>query len=230
MKLLPPASQTTDHAESCPPTAGWFRQLVCRVRILWVTKMTGTILAMTLFFGLYFLLLKHPIFPLTTVPLTAVDRLIGFRPEALPLYLSLWIYVPLAPAFFKNCRELVSYSMAAVLLSALGFGFFLFWPTAVPKSEIDWAQHPAFLFLKTVDASGNACPSMHAAFAVFTAVWFQWLLRGVGAGGLVLALNWLWCLGILYSTIATRQHVVIDILCGAVLGAMVAVLFLRRRY
>jgi membrane-associated phospholipid phosphatase len=65
---------------------------------------------------------------------------------------------------------------------------------------------------------------------VFTAVWFQWLLSGVGAGGLFRAFNWLWCLGILYSTIATRQHVAIDILCGAVLGAMVATLFLRHRY
>jgi membrane-associated phospholipid phosphatase len=64
---------------------------------------------------------------------------------------------------------------------------------------------------------------MHAAFAVFTAIGFERILRQMGAGRLVRALNWLWCLGILYSTIAVRQHVSLDILAGAVLGAAVAV-------
>jgi membrane-associated phospholipid phosphatase len=65
------------------------------------------------------------------------------------------------------------------------------------------------------------------AFAVFTAVWFERLLRQMGAGRLVRALNWLWCLGILYSTVAIRQHVWLDVLAGAVLGATVAVVHLR---
>ncbi len=72
------------------------------------------------------------------------------------------------------------------------------------------------------DASGNACPSLHVAFAVFTAVWFGHLLRQMKAGGLARSLNWLWCAGILYSTIATRQHVALDVLAGAVLGAVIA--------
>ena len=47
------------------------------------------------------------------------------------------------------------------------------------------------------------------------------------AGVLARVANWLWCLGILYSTIATRQHVAIDVAAGAVLGAVVAVCHLR---
>jgi membrane-associated phospholipid phosphatase len=65
------------------------------------------------------------------------------------------------------------------------------------------------------------------AFAVFTAAWFQRLLRQMGAGRVVHALNWLWCMGILYSTIATRQHVSLDVLAGAALGATVAVVHMR---
>jgi membrane-associated phospholipid phosphatase len=84
-----------------------------------------------------------------------------------------------------------------------------------------------FAFFKTADAPGNACPSLHAAFAVFTAVWIEHLLREMRAGRLVRALNWLWCLGILYSTLAVRQHVALDALSGAVLGATVAALHLR---
>jgi membrane-associated phospholipid phosphatase len=64
------------------------------------------------------------------------------------------------------------------------------------------------------------------AFTVFTAVWFRRLLRQMDAGRLVRAINWLWCLGILYSTLAIRQHVAIDVLAGTVLGLGVAVLHL----
>ncbi len=161
------------------------------------------------------------------MPLTAVDRLIGFRPAALPLYLSLWFYVSLAPALLIVRRELVSYSLAAIGLSAIGLGIFLLWPTAVPRPDVDWSQHPTVAMLKSADATGNACPSLHVAFAVFTAIWFARLLRQMEAGRFVRALNWLWCVGILYSTIAIRQHVSLDVLAGAVLGAAVAVVHLR---
>ena len=189
--------------------------------------MIGTTLGMTVFFVAYFWLLRHPLYPVTIMPLTAVDRLIGFRPEALPLYLSLWFYVSLAPGLLVNRRELVSYGLAALGLSLIGLGIFFFWPTAVPPPDVDWPQHHAFAFLRSVDAGGNACPSLHVAFAVFSAIWFDHLWRQMGAGGLVRALNWLWCLGILYSTIAIRQHVALDVLAGTVLGATVALVHLR---
>ena len=226
MKPLPSASQRKDF----PANGSWLRQAWPRVCTLWVAKVTGTIMSMPLFFVVYFWLLKHPLFPITTIPRTAVDRLIGFCPETLPLYVSLWVYVALPPMFLKNRRELGAYGLAVIGLSAIAFGFFLFWPTSLPKFEMDWSQHPTFAFLKTVDASGNACPSLHVAFAVFTAIWLGRLLGEMGAGSLVRALNWLWCLGILYSTMAIRQHVALDVLAGAALGASVAALHLRMLY
>jgi hypothetical protein len=66
----------------------WRRQLAHRVRILWVAKMLATTLGMTAFFVAYFWILRHPVFPITIMPFTAVDRLVVFRPEALPLYAS----------------------------------------------------------------------------------------------------------------------------------------------
>jgi membrane-associated phospholipid phosphatase len=210
-----------------PADVGWLHQAGDRLCSWWLAKMLCTTLGMTAFFIVYFQLLRHPLHPPITVPLTAVDRLIDFRPEALPLYLSLWFYVSLAPALLINRRELASYGLAAIGLSVIGLGIFLFWPTVVPRPEVDWLQHPAFAFLKSVDASGNACPSLHVAFAVFTAVWFERILRQMGAGRVARALNWLWCLGILYSTVAIRQHVALDVLAGAVLGAAVAVVHLR---
>jgi len=189
--------------------------------------MIGTATGMTVFFIAYFAVLKHPVFPVTVVPLTVIDGWIGFQPWTLPLYLSLWFYVSLAPALLTDGRELVSYAVAWVALSVIGLGIFLVWPTAVPPPGVDWAQHPAFAFLKAADAAGNACPSLHVAFAVFSAVWFERLLRQMGAGRGLRTLNWLWCAGILYSTVATRQHVALDVLAGAALGAVGAAVHLR---
>jgi membrane-associated phospholipid phosphatase len=209
------------------PAVGWLRQAWLRGCKWWPAKLIGLTLVMIGFFTAYFWVLKHPLYPVATMPLTAVDQLIAFRPEALPLYLSLWFYVSLPPALLVARREIVSYAVATVMMSVIGLGIFILWPTTVQWPDADWSQHPAFAFLKSVDASGNACPSLHVAFAVFTAIWLGHLLRQIGAGGGVRALNWLWCLGILYSTVAIRQHVVLDVLAGAGLGAAVAGLHLR---
>src|ERR1700690_1314440 len=140
------------------PGAGWLYQAWVRGLKWWPAKMIGMILGMALFFAAYFWVLHHPLFPVTTMPLTAVDRLIRFRPEAVPLYLSLWFYVSLVPALLMDRRELVSYALAAVGMSVIGLGLFLLWPTTVFWPDADWSQHPAFAFLQSVDASGNACP------------------------------------------------------------------------
>ena len=207
--------------------AGWLQQAAVRMVKWWPVKMIGTTLVMTAFFVAYFWVLRHPLFPVTTMPVTALDCWIAFRPEALPLYVSLWFYVSLAPALLMERREIVSYAVVTVGLGAIGLGIFLLWPTTVFCPDAAWSQHPAFAFLKSVDASGNACPSLHVAFAVFTAIWLGRLLRQMGAGPSMRAVNWLWCLGILYSTIALRQHVALDVLAGGALGAAAALGHLR---
>ena len=209
------------------PRAPWRADVWSRVRCAWFAKMTATTLGISGFFVAYFWVLHHPRFPLTVMPLTALDRWVDFRPEALPIYLSLWLYVSLAPALLKSLRELASFGLAALALSAIGLGIFTLWPTAIPSFDIDWSQHPSIQFLKTVDVASNACPSLHVAFAVFTALWLERLLLEMHSGMALRVLNALWCLGILYSTLATRQHVVIDVVAGAALGGIVAAVHLR---
>ena len=208
-------------------SSGWLHEIGPRVLRWWPAKMVGTTAGMTVFFVCYFWLLRNPLHPPVLMPLTVVDRLVAFQPAAVVLYLSLWFYVSFAPALLVDRRELVSYGVAAVIMSVIGLGIFYLWPTAVPRPDIDWSVHPSFAILKSADASGNACPSLHVAFAVFTGVWFARLWRQMRAGRLVRVLNWLWCLGIVYSTLAIRQHVFLDVAAGTALGLAVAVLHLR---
>jgi len=195
-----------------------------RLKSHWCLKTAAMTLFTLAFFCGYFLLLNHPVFPVTVMPLTRLDRWIGFQPGALALYVSLWIYVPLAPGLLTDKRELVAYYWAMFGLALAGLAIFFFWPTAIPRQEVDWADHPAFGQLKAVDSSGNACPSLHVAFAIFTAIEISRLLRRMGRNGWLRVLNWCWCAGILYSTLATKQHVAIDVAAGAALGAVGAML------
>lgn len=192
-------------------------------------KAIGTMVFIAVFFGAYFYLLKNPAYPTTVMPFTPLDRMISFYPQAMPLYISLWVYVSLPPLMFATRSEMYRYALAIAVTCLAGLIIFYFWPTAVPAADIDWATYPGVDFLKNIDASGNACPSLHVATALFSGLWLHHLLRRVSAPGWLLLLNWVWCIGIVYSTLATRQHVALDVAGGAVLGGLAACLSLRRR-
>jgi len=212
-----------------PPLA-WHRQLaVALLQDIWL-KAIGTPLFIGLFFGVYVYLLKRPVSPVAVMPLTWLDHFISFQPAAFPLYLSLWVYVSLPPAMLSHQRELFGYAVAMAVNCLIGLLIFYFWPTSVPATTMEWSLYPGMGFLKSMDAAGNACPSLHVATAVFSAIWLSFILRRFGVPGWIRYVNWAWCIGIIYSTVAIRQHVVVDVAAGAVLGSWVAYLSLRRRF
>lgn len=207
----------------------WYRQVAAVMPRHMYLKGIGTTLFIGLFFGAYFYLLKGPAYATTVMPLTLLDRLIGFQPLALPMYISLWVYVSIPPALLATRRELYGYGLAMAGTCLAALVVFYFWPTAVPAANIDWARYPDVDFLKNMDASGNACPSLHVVTAVFSGIWLHHLLRRFGAPRWILVCNWVWCVGIVYSTLATRQHVAVDVLAGLALGVPAAYLSLRHR-
>jgi membrane-associated phospholipid phosphatase len=194
-------------------------ELDARITANWWLKFFGITAFIAVFFFGYFMLLRFPFFPVTVMPVTPVDRLITFQPWALGLYFSLWFYVSLPPTLLRTRAEFYAYGWIAAALAVVALAIFFFWPTAIPPTTgIDWARHPGFATLKRVDASQNACPSLHVAFAVFSGLWLDRVLRTMPVATYVRVLSAVWCLGIVYSTIATRQHVAVDVVAGAALG------------
>jgi membrane-associated phospholipid phosphatase len=210
--------------------APWYRQAAAVIPRHVYLKSIGTTIFISIFFVAYSYLLKDPAYPPTVMPRTLLDHLIGFQPLALPIYISLWVYVSLPPALLATRRELYDYGMSIAGTCLVGLIIFYFWPTAVPAAHIDWAQYPDVDFLKSMDAAGNACPSLHVATAVFSGIWLHYLLRRFGAPLWIIICNWAWCAGIAYSTLALRQHVVVDVLAGLVLGVLAAYLSLGRSW
>jgi membrane-associated phospholipid phosphatase len=205
----------------------WYRQIAAAIIQRVYLKSIGIPLFIGLFFGAYFYVLKAPAYPTSVMPFTWADQAISFQPWAMSLYVSLWVYVSLAPSWLSTRRELYRYGAGMAGTCLAGLIVFYFWPTAVPAADIDWARYPGVEFLKNVDAAGNAFPSLHVATALFSGIWLDYLLRRFGAPRWSRLVNWLWCIGIIYYTLATRQHVAVDVWGGLMLGGVAAWLSLR---
>ena len=201
------------------PPPGW-RGVFRRLRAHMPTKAVGTTLLMSGFFVLYLHVLHHPVHPVTIMPLTPVDHWLGFWPASLPVYLSLWVYVSLPPALLWSRPVLWGYGLSISAVCLVGLWIFWQWPTAVPTPAIDWARYPGFAALKSVDGTGNACPSLHVATAVFSAIWLHALLGAMGFSWRWRLGNALWCAAIVLSTLTTRQHVFWDAAAGLALGGL----------
>lgn len=208
--------------------APWYRQAGEAATKHVYLKGLGITAFISIFFIAYFRVLNHPASAPTVMPVIWLDRLIGFHPFALPAYLSLWVYVCLLPTFVPTRAELYRYGLAMTLMCGAGLTIFYFWPTGAPAPDIDWALYPDMEFLKNLDASGNACPSLHVATAFLSGIWFHGLLRRFGAPAWLSAINWVWCIAIVYSTVAIRQHVALDAIAGLALGGLAA--WLASRY
>lgn len=209
------------------PAQRWQAELALRMRRHLLVKTIGITAWTWLFFIGYFHVLRHPAYPATVMPLTALDHLISFQPAALWAYLTLWLYVGFAPALQLTFRELVVYGIWTGALCVTGLSLFHFWPTTVAPRLMDVSGFAGFTLLQGVDAPGNACPSMHVAVAIFSAIRLEQLLRQMRVPVLMRWFNAAWFLAIAYSTMAIKQHVALDAAAGALLGTAFALASLR---
>ena len=76
--------------------------------------------------------------------------------------------------------------------------------------------------LKGVDAAGNAFPSLHVASAVFSALWLNRILSQLHVPKTLHLLSWAHCLAITWSTMASLQHVALDVSGGIAVGSVFA--------
>lgn len=211
----------------CKDNKSFGKNILIRAWSHWCLKAIGTISSTALFFVIYFYLLTHSFFTITIIPFSVFDEIIGFQPQFLPFYFSLWVYVSLVPALMRSRLELFYYGGYIGSLCMAGIAFYIVFPTTLPPITIDWSQYPDFTFLKSVDAAGNAFPSMHVATALFSYFWLDRLLDQMGSPRWIKLGSALWCLGIVFSTMATKQHLFLDVVGGVVLGGIAAFLTLK---
>ncbi len=206
----------------------WYRALGRRMATQWLLKTVATAGGIGFFFPVYFWVMQQAAPRVRVMPLVFIDHWVALHDGALWLYASLWIYVSLPAAFGRDAKALLRYGAATGGMAAIAFAIFWLAPTAVPAFPIDWATHPSLQFLKSADAAGNAFPSLHVSFAVLACTVIANQLHAVGAPLWLRVANGVWAVGIVYSTLATRQHVALDVLGGLLLGGFCGAAFYIR--
>lgn len=190
-----------------------------RFRTLLPLKLTLLVVLAAVVCVPYFGTQRFVVFPVTFMPQSPLDHWVPFTTGASWAYLSLYPLLILPPALMVQRGWLTRFAIGFTILVGVSGLVFFFWPTAVPRpplpDDADWA----YRLIVALDTPLNACPSLHASLAVFTAL--------CAGGGALLARLFLWAwVGLIgYATLATKQHVVLDLVAGAALA--VAVFFLQ---
>lgn len=187
---------------------------------LWRVKLMWGV-ALTVWISLPYHLLQHyPLLPAWTMTPTVFDDAIPFAQWMAWPYLSLFVMLPIAPFFIQEPRDVRRFAIDFALIGLVSHVAFLVLPTQIERPSVD-ASDPLYQFVLSTDGPRNACPSLHASMTVYSALWCGFLIRHHRYAWLTWIGVTLWTLAIFYATIATRQHVLVDLLAGAVLALLV---------
>jgi membrane-associated phospholipid phosphatase len=209
-----------------PHWSGEFRR---RLRGGATLTITGITVLTAVFFAGYFFVQQHAARPPVVVPLSVVDMWIPFNAPALLAYVSLWVYIGCGPGLQPTRAATRAYGLWLSLMCLAGLFIFYMWPTQTPAIQLPPTQFPGVALLHRIDRTSNACPSMHVAVAVFTAIRVWEVLQQMRTPVWLHAINIVWVLLIVYSTLAVKQHVLWDVLAGTLLGLIFVALSMRWR-
>ena len=191
-------------------------------------KLLLTVVLNLWFYVPYTLLQRYRLFRPTEIPPTFLDRFIPFSDQAVWLYFSIFLLMPIGPLLMHRRAQLVRYAAGILLIETVAYAFFLFWPT--------WCARPdpartiaAYRALVSVDGALNAFPSLHAAFAVFSALCAAQVLHELRMALRLRFIVGVWALLILLGTLMTKQHTAADVIAGGAMGFAVYHLVLSER-
>jgi membrane-associated phospholipid phosphatase len=171
-------------------------------------------LVLPVLFGIPYFYLQHIAPPAPHLMQACwLDRLIRFDPEWTPVYQSIYLLLPIPVWLSLGRAELGRYVKGFLILSGTAFLTFLLVPTAVPRPMAP-ANAPFYAILVNYDAETNAFPSLHAGLVAYTLLFASKTLR---SRILQVLLNF-WGVSIFYACLATKQHVAVDVLAGALLA------------
>jgi membrane-associated phospholipid phosphatase len=189
------------------------------IQVNWRLKAALT-LALTAFFCVfYFALQRLLVWPVRTLPITAIDRAIGFDARWVWVYQSVYLLLVLIPWMAATRQELRTYATGFVALCAIGFLCFFLVPVKGPRPDREIAD-PMFRFLVWYDRPLNCFPSLHVGLAVYTMLVAARILD-VGSPqtrARILSFGWFWTALVAYAAVATKQHYAVDLAAGVLLA------------
>ena len=182
-------------------------------------KAVYTTTLFTVFFLFYFLI-QFLVRASEVEFLLRIDSLIPMIPEFIWLYWSLPIQIFLVMVCFIRDKNLFFKTFWSCIISSfLMFCFYLAFPSSYPRevcAAVDISSQLLEL-TRSIDAAHNTFPSSHVTFTwlMYLATTKTKLARRMPSLSL---LSLLWTAGITFSTLAVKQHFVMDVIFGCLLA------------
>lgn len=192
---------------------------LARLRAEWRLKLGLTVVLNLFFWTGYGWLGRHALFPVRSLTLTFLDRAIPFQPQPwVAIYLSQFLLTGILPWLIDTREGVRRYTKGFAVISVMSFATFALFPVASPRPEGAGNVGGGMAWLLQLDGPFNAFPSLHAAFLVYMALLARHLFPKLPT--VCLLAGAIWGGGILYATIATRQHYALDLAAGAFVGIL----------
>ncbi|CAN5618355.1 hypothetical protein BH09VER1_BH09VER1_22580 [soil metagenome] len=192
--------------------------MVRALLVHWRLKLLLSLAFNAFFWSGYELLGRYAFFPLQAVLLTWFDRIIPFQPAFWGwIYLSQFSFTNLLPWFLTTRDEVIRCTTGLAVMTLISFAIFLVFPIPPPIRPSGSGGHLSMAIIAAYDGSFTCLPSLHAAFLCYMAA-LAWRLFAKLMPLLGWALCALWATGILYATLATRQHYALDLVAGVAVG------------
>jgi hypothetical protein len=184
---------------------------------LWPLKLELYLALSVAFCVLYFSLQRFPLFPPQTLPLTSLDRTIGFHPEAIYAYQSVYLLVPLFPFLAWTRQQLTQYTVGFAWLCGISFLIFALVPITCPRPDGE-THITMFRLMTSYDGKINTIPSLHVGLAVYSVLFGYELSREAQGLRSLVWIGGAWTALIAYAALATKQHYVVDVPPAVVLA------------
>jgi hypothetical protein len=165
-----------------------------------------------------------------TLPVTALEAGIPFVEEFAYVYLSIVLFMPLAPYLTVSRPALLRHGAGFAGLTLGAFVCFVLYPVRTPEPA--GAGSTALFSLLVLDGRLNNLPSLHAGYTVYSLLYWREVLPEIQEPGarrataLVLSA---WAGLILASVLLTKQHYLVDVVAGSLAGALAYALAFRGR-
>ena len=167
----------------------------------------------------YFSLQRFPLFSTRTLSLTSLDRAIGFHPEGIYVYQSVYVLVPLFPFLSRTRGQLTQYTRGFLWLCGISFLIFALVPIVCPRPD-DETSVAMFQLMTSYDGKINTIPSLHVGLSVYSVLFGARLARDAPRLRPMVWIGAVWAAAIAYSALATKQHYAVDVPPGAALAWM----------
>jgi membrane-associated phospholipid phosphatase len=148
-----------------------------------------------------------------------IDQNIPLYPPAVVPYLLgslLFVAFPIWAAIYVKPKEFEAFTVSILTATVISYLAYLIFPTFVTRPEVtsnDFFSRVIALLYQT-DRSYNAAPSGHTFYTLLSCLYLsRWQPKLKIVWAVIAAL-------IILSTLFTRQHYILDVVCGLVLAVL----------